>query len=76
MSVTVMCGPIHNYVVRSHCSVHSLTHRPDYLQGVLAFDSLLVCRLAMNLTVKYSGTLTIICITSIGSFVVLHNFNW
>ena len=41
------------YVVRSHCSVHSLTHRPDYLQGVLAFDSLLVCRLAMNLTVKF-----------------------
>ena len=59
-----MCGPIHNYVVRSHCSVHFLTHRPDYLQGVLAFDSLLVCRLAMNLTVKYSGTLTIVHIAS------------
>ena len=41
------------YVVSSHCSVHSLTHRPDYLQGVLTFDSQLVCRLAMNLTVKF-----------------------
>ena len=52
------------YVVRSHCSMHSLTHRPNYLQGVLTFDSLLVCRLAMNLTVKYSGTLTIVHIAS------------